>query len=174
VIFALRFIGLIHAAVWFGSVVYFSTAGGPAFFTMEMKQLLGVPYAGAAAQILLRRYFILQIVCGVIALGHFIIERLYTARAPRRWIGGLIVAAAILGGGLGWTLGPRMKQLHLEMYAVQTTPTQKDAAKKTFWIMHGTANVLNLFVLIATGIYLWQIGNPTDGTRFASGGKFRP
>jgi len=37
----LRIIALLNAAVWFGSIIFFTFAAGPAFFTDDMIQLLG-------------------------------------------------------------------------------------------------------------------------------------
>src|SRR5678816_4102246 len=54
----LRIIAIINAAVWFGSIVFFTFAAGPAFFTDEMIRLLGKAHAGAAAQLVVHRYFI--------------------------------------------------------------------------------------------------------------------
>ena len=65
----LRFVGLMNAAVWFGAAIFFTFGIGAAAFSPEMKELLGPknsPYfSGAIAQILIARYFHLQLLCGV-------------------------------------------------------------------------------------------------------------
>src|SRR6266436_1420387 len=76
----LRFVGLLNAAVWFGAAIFFTFAAGPAVFSQDMKDALrqNNPYFyGAIAQVLISRYFRLQLICGVIALLHLVMESLY-------------------------------------------------------------------------------------------------
>ena len=169
----LRFIGLVNAAVWFGGLVFFTLAVGPAFFSDEMEQLLGRPHAGAAAQVVLSRYFGLQLWCAGIALAHLIAEWLYTARPFQRFA--LMLLMALFGIGLlgGFVLQPKMEKLHLQKYAMQSTPEERQRADRSFGILHGTAMVLNLFVMAGVLVYLWHVAKPVNTTRFASVTRFR-
>lgn len=175
-IFSLRFIGVINAAIWFGSAIFFSFIGGPAIFSADMKSLLGPAYpiySGAIAQIVIERYFLLQHVCGAIALVHLFAEWLYTGRPLHRLMLWMVVGAFILGliGGLG--LQPYMKNLHRIKYAMQTTPAQKEEAAASFRVWHGASQVMNLVVMFGLLYYFWQLANPPVAPRAFVGNKFR-
>ncbi|MDB6041249.1 MAG: hypothetical protein JWM99_5090 [Verrucomicrobiales bacterium] len=161
----LRFVGVTNAAIWLGALVFFTIGAGPAFFSNDMLHLLGRPHAGAAAQIVLERYFDLQIICSVIALGHAFAERLYTGQPIGRFsiaMLGLLLGISLLGR---FVIEPQMKQLHLQMYAVQTTPAQKAAAKRTFGTFHGGSQIVNLLVIAGVLTHFWQTTGPGVATR---------
>lgn len=169
----LRFLGLLNAAVWFGGVIFFTFAVGPAFFTPEMKQLLGQVHSGAAAQIVLERYFLLQQWCAGLALAHLIAEWLYLGRPLQRLTLLLLMFLFTVGIVGGHVFQPRMKALHLKMYAVQTPPAIKESATRSFKILHGASMALNLLVMGGVGVYLWHVSRPANNTRFASINRFR-
>jgi hypothetical protein len=167
----LRFVGILNAAVWFGAAVFFTLGAGPAFFSDEMIQLIGKPRAGVAAQLVLSRYFTLQHWCAGIALAHLMVEWLYTGRPWQKSTLGLLLGLLALGLAGGYGLQPRMKELHLRMYAVQLTPAQREEAKKAFGPLHGAAQLMNLVVMGGILVYLWQITSSASSSR--SAGKFR-
>ena len=173
VVGVLRVIGIINAAVWFGAMVFFTIGVGPAFFSEEMVRLLTKPYAGSAAQIVLERYFLLQIWCAAIALTHLIVEWLYTGRPFQRYI--LLILMALFTVGLlgGYMLQPRMEELHLRKYAVQSTPAQKAAASRSFGILHGLSMITNLLVISGVLVYLFHVTKPVNAARFTSGNRFK-
>ena len=177
VIGLLRFVGLMNAAVWFGAAIFFTFGIGSAPFSQEMKDLLGPknsPYfSGAIAQILVARYFHLQLVCGAVALIHVLGEWIYLGRNPQKlWLGLLIalITAGLLGG---YWLQPKMKELHRVKYAVKTSPQDRERADHSFRAWHGTAQGINLLILIGLAAYLWRVANPADPARFVSTAKFR-
>jgi hypothetical protein len=171
----LRIVGLLNAAVWFGGAVFFTLAIGPAVFSQDMHQLLGAnnyPYfAGAIAQVLIARYFDLQIVCGLIAVFHGFAEWLYLSRPlPRCWTGllaGLLVAS-LLGA---FVLQPRVKALHRTKYAANTAPAQRITATRSLKLWHGASQVVNLLMLGGLGLYVWRTATPPGSTRFLAQGK---
>ena len=169
----MRFIGLVNAAVWFGGLVFFTLAVGPAFFSDEMLGLLGRPHAGAAAQVVLSRYFSLQMWCAGIALAHLIAEWLYTARPFQRFSLLLLMTLFLIGLLGGFVMQPKMEDLHLIMYAQQSTEEVRTSATRAFKILHGTSMVLNLFVISGVLVYLWHVAKPVNTTRFASVTRFR-
>lgn len=169
----LRFLGLLNAAVWFGGVIFFTFAVGPAFFSETMIQLLGRPHAGAAAQVVLERYFALQQWCAGLALAHLIAEWLYLGRPLQRLTLLLLMFLFTVGIVGGQVLQPRMKVLHLRMYAVQSPPALKETAGRSFRILHGTSMALNLLVMGGVLVYLFQVSRPANNTRFASINRFR-
>jgi hypothetical protein len=172
VIAFLRFIGILNAAVWFGAALFFTFGIAPAFFTAEMKKLLGEVYSGLVAQMVLERYFVLHYCCGAIALIHQLAEWVYLGKALQRFTFGLLltILALNLTGGL-W-LKPKLTELHRIKYAQNSSPTQRDEAGKSFRNWHGVSQLMNLAVLAGLGLFAWRIAMPPNGPRFVTG-KFR-
>ena len=173
VIAILRFAGILNAAVWFGAAVFFTLSVGPAFFSTDMVQLLGKPRAGAAAQIVLSRYFTLHLCCGLIAIGHLIAEWLYSGKPAERWLLSIATSAMVLGLVGGTWLLPKMKQLHATKYDARSTPALRESAARSFSAWHGLSQVLNLLALASLTGYLWRAANPPDAPWFVSATKFR-
>src|SRR5687768_9159036 len=137
-----------------------------------MTALLGRPHAGAAAQILVYRYFIVQQWCAGIALAHLIAEWLYSGR-PFARINLLLLMSLFMISILGaYVMHPKLKELHLRKYSPQTTLEVKNSATRSFRILHATSSVLNLFVIGGVLVYLWQVTKPVNNTRFASVTRF--
>jgi Domain of unknown function (DUF4149) len=172
----LRFVGILNAAVWFGTAIFFSFGVGLAPFSQEMKSLLGgnnYPYfSGAIAQILIARYFDFQIVCGGVAVLHLLAEWLYLGKLPRKLQVGLLVglcSAALLGG---YGLQPKLKALHATRYGANHRPEIRLAADRSFKTWHGVSQVVNFLAVGGLAVYLWCAANPPDPTRFVSAFKF--
>jgi hypothetical protein len=166
-----------NAAVWFGAAVFFTFWTGRAPFSPEMAALLGAknyPYfSGAIAQILIARYFQLQIICSIIAMAHLLAEWLYLGKPPRRFGLGLLLGLclAVLVGS--WWLQPRLKTLHAVKYAAKQRPEIRAAASRSFRAWHGVSMSLNLLLVAGLTVYFWRVANPSDATRFVSAVKFR-
>lgn len=165
-------VGVLNAALWFGSALFFTFAVAPAFFSDEMIRLLGRPHAGAAAQLMVGRYFTMLQICSGLALGHLIAEWLYSGRPFQRLTLLLLMALFTIGVIGGAVLQPKMKELHLRMYAVQTTPADKAAAHRSFRILHGTSMALNLLVVGGVLAYLAQMTQAATPGRFSSQNRF--
>lgn len=168
----LRLVGILNAAVWVGSVFFFTFAGAPAFFSDEMLQLLGRPHAGAAAQVMVHRYFVMQQWCAGIALAHLIAEWLYSGRPFKRLTLLLLMGlfmASLLGGHV---MHPKLKELHLKKYSPQTSLEVKSSATRSFRILHATSSLMNLLVIPAVLVYLWQVTKPVNTARFTSVNRF--
>lgn len=174
----LRFVGVVNAAIWFGSAVFFTFVGGPAIFSAEMTRLLGTEafpyYSGAIAQVFLERYFILHHVCGTIALVHLGAEWLYLGRPVARIR--LWVVLGILGLGLlgGFWLQPKLQALHRARHRSPAVTEQQQAAR-SFRLWHSTAQSANLAMILGILFYLWRVSNPGSPERrwFVGAGKFR-
>ncbi len=161
----LRFIGVVNAAIWFGSAIFFTVVAGPTFFSEEMKSLFPPPYNGLAAQIFLKRYFYLQYFCGGIALLHLLLEKLYTGRTERFMSGLIAVILSIsLLGGL-W-LQPKLKELHVVKYRGQTVELRAGAGK-SFGLWHGVSQTMNLFMTAGLLFYLWRVSSLNHPARVA-------
>lgn len=173
----LRFVGILNAAVWFGAAVFFTFWSGRVPFSPEMKALLGphsYPYfSGAIAEILIARYFNLQLLCSIIAVVHLLAEWLYLGRFPQNSRLALLLGlclAVVLGG---YWLQPRMKALHAVKYAVNQPAQVRESAGRSFRAWHGVSMSVNLLVVAGLAVYLWRVANPSDETRFVSAVKFR-
>jgi hypothetical protein len=169
----LRFIGLLNAAVWLGAMIFFTFAVGPTFFTPEVKSLVGAPRAGVIAQMVLERYFILQQWCSGIALVHLLAEWLYFNRLNSKaslWILLICLGVSLLAER---ELMPKMKQLHLVKYAVQTSDEQKKAAERSFSILHATSMITNLLMLGGVLFYYWRLSHGNQGGKSSAGVRFR-
>ena len=154
---ALRFVGIVNAAIWLGSAVFLTFVVGPAVFSPTMLELLSRYHAGRVAQILLGRYFILQHVCGALAVLHLVADWLYAGRNPRRF--GLWLLAILVGLGLvgGFWFQPKMKELSTIKYAPTATPAQQEAAGKSFGMWHGVSQAMNLVMLGGVLVYFWRL-----------------
>lgn len=162
-----------NAAVWFGGAVFFTIAAGPAFFSTEMLNLVGRIYAGAAAQILLERYFNLQLLCAALALIHLLAEWLYTGKLLSRWTPYLLLGLLSIGLVGGFWLQPKLKALHLEKYGVRSQPAQRLEATRAFSLWHGVSQTINLLALGGLTAYLWQITQNLEAVPRWPRGKFR-
>jgi hypothetical protein len=170
---ALRFIGLLNAAVWIGAAVFFTLGIGPAVFSAEMKRIFGDFYPGIVAQILLVRYFKLHIICGIIALIHLALDTFYARRVFSRV--SLAVIAVPLGIALvgGFFFQPKLRGLHATMYSTSVESAEREQARRQFGIFHGISSSLNLVAMILLTAHLWRVANPPEPARFVSTQKFR-
>jgi hypothetical protein len=173
VIAFLRLLGIMNAMVWFGAALFFTFGIAPAFFSPEMKRLLGEIYTGLVAQLVLERYFVLHYCCGAIAVLHQFAEWVYLGKRLQQGALALLTAILLLAicGGAG--LAPRLKELHRIKYSPQSSPAQKQQAAATFRTWHGASQVMNLLVLLGLAAFAWRLSIPTNnGPRFTPG-KFR-
>jgi hypothetical protein len=172
----LRLLGILNAAVWFGSAIFFTFGTGLVPFSQEMKNLLGpanFPYfSGAIAQLFIARYFYFQIGCAIIAVAHLLAEWLYLGKQPQKLQVVLLIglaSAALLGG---YWLQPKMKTLHATKYGANTRPEVRESADHSFRAWHSVSQVVNLLMVGGLTVYLWRATNPSDPTRFVSAMKF--
>ena len=171
----LRFFGIMNAAVWFGAAVFFTFGIAPAFFTPEMKKLLGDIYAGLVAQSVIERYFVLHYCCGGLALLHQLAEWVYLGKALQRFTFGLLLGILTLSLLGGFWLQPKLKELYRIRHgsAEQFTAEQKNDAANSFKKWHGASQIMNLMMLAGLAVFVWRVSVPQqNGPRFTPG-KFR-
>jgi uncharacterized membrane protein len=178
VLIFLRIVGVFNAAIWLGSAMFFTFGVAPAIFSDEMKQVFAAPgnplreyYLGVIAQHLIGRYFTLNLVCCLIAIGHFFAEMIYAGKPFRRFTFGLLVGILALGLLAGYVFAPKIKELHRLKY--RGTAQEQTVATPQLSRLHGVSMTGNLIGLIALVIYTWQVTNPSDHMRFVSAQKFR-
>src|SRR5437773_4099312 len=112
-----------------------------------MIALLSRPYAGAAAQIVIERYFLFHELCGGIALAHLVAEWLYMGKPLQRLTLWLLLGICSLGLVGGYSLQPKLRSLHRTIYGPGSTPKQVEQAKHSFKLWHATSQVLNLVII---------------------------
>jgi Domain of unknown function (DUF4149) len=164
----LRYVGIINAAVWFGAGIFFAAVVLPAVFSRDLHQLFGETaypyYSGGVALVLFRHFFVLQYVCGALAILHLLAEKLYLGRALPRFGSALVLA--ILGLGLvgGLWLQPRMEKYRQTMYFGQTQE-QKDSGRHSFYLWHGVSQLANLFIIGGLLVNLVRVAQPVGPAR---------
>src|SRR6266699_4165311 len=114
--------------MWFGASIFFTFSVGPAFFSDKMVGLLTRPYAGAAAQIVIERYFLFHELCGMVALVHLVAEWLYMGKPLQRLTLWLLLGISVLGLLAGYSLQPKLRKLHRTIYGSGSTPAQIEQA----------------------------------------------
>ena len=162
----LRFVGVANAAVWFGASIFFTFSVGPAFFSDKMIGLLTRPYAGAAAQIVIERYFLFHELCGAVALAHLVAEWLYMGKPLQRLTLWLLLGIFAFGLVGGHSLQPKLRALHRTIYGPGSTSQQIVQAKQSFKLWHAASQALNLVVLGGVAVYLWRATTPGSGYRY--------
>jgi len=166
-----------NAAVWFGATVFFTVGAGPAAFSQDMRSLLGEAYypyfSGAIAQIVIARYFHLQLACGLVALLHALAEWLYLGKRLRRFGLGLLMGLFALALVGGFWMQPKIKELHAARYAVNQPAAAREAKAKSLRLWHGAAQMVNLVMLAGLAVYVWRVAHPVSPTRFVSPIKFQ-
>jgi len=162
----LRVVGVLNASIWFGASIFFTFCVGPAFFSERMLDLLSRPYAGAAAQIVLERYFFLHLGCGLVALGHLVAESLYLGRPLLRWSLSLLAALFVLSLVGGYGFQPKLQRLHRVMVAPATPEAERTAAQRSFKLWHAGSQILNLVSIVGITVYAVRVTRPGDNSRY--------
>jgi hypothetical protein len=165
-----------NAAVWFGAAVFFTVGAGPAVFSQDMKHLLGenhYPYfSGAIAQVIIARYFDLQLVCSLVALLHAAVEWLYLGRPLQKFGLGLLLGLLCFSFVGGCIMQPKIKELHTRKYALNYAPEVQAAAAKSLRVWHRMAQMVNVLMLGGLAVYLWRVAHPVNTARFVAPVKF--
>jgi hypothetical protein len=177
VIGLLRFFGILNAAIWFGTAIFFTFGAAPAASSGDLETLLatkGFPYFSAAiSQILWGRYFTFQVVCGTVALLHVVGERLYLGKAPEKiWLG-LIAGMFMIAVTESAYVQPKLTNLNKARFATNIQMEKRQVASESFQAWRNMVQVANIFVVGGLIIYLWHMANRADPTRFVSTNKFR-
>jgi hypothetical protein len=170
---AIRFIGILNAAIWLGSAVAFTVVVGPAFFSSEMLGIFQREHAARAVEVVIADLYLFHMICAGVALLHLAVEYFQQPHWPSRFHVGLLTVLLGLNLTASLWLLPTMQQLEAIRYSDQTTEEEKADAKQRFAFWHGTSQVVNLGVLAALGFHLWRLTRPPQKPRFSSFTKFR-
>lgn len=138
-----------------------------------MLKILPRSHSGAAAQVLLDRYFIVNYWCGGIALGHLLLEWLYAGKPLQRWTPYLVTGLLAVSLFSGLSAKPRLARLHLEIYGRRSTPQQREQAGKSYGAWRRAVRFCNVVLVLGVWVHLWEISRVGTTARFVPAGKFR-
>ncbi len=155
--------GILNASVWFGASLFFALGVLPAVFSQELRNLFQASgfayYSGGVALALFHRFFVLHYICGVIALLHLGLEKIYIGRDFNKYAAGLaggILAFALLGG---FWLQPHMERMRHEMY-FNPKPELRERARHSFGLWHGASQGVNMIMLLGLLAHLVRNARP--------------
>ncbi|MBI5197952.1 MAG: DUF4149 domain-containing protein [Nitrospirae bacterium] len=137
-----KFLFLMSLTVWFGSLVFFSFVGAPAIFkTLPREQ------AGNVVGVIFPKYYLLGIVCGLIALGCLMI----LSMAGGQWSTVRIILLVVMIMTTlyaGFVLSPKARDLNAQI-RVATEEGAKKNLQQQFSSLHRQSVTLNSVVLLA-------------------------
>jgi hypothetical protein len=169
-------VGIVNAAIWFGASIFFAGVVLPGIFSEDMHRVFGVApdspfyefYPGGVAMTLFRRFFVLQYVCGLVALVHLFAEKLYLGRAFPRLATAIAAGALVVSLIGGLAVQPRLREFRRTMYSTTASAEQKAAAAHSFGVWHGTSQAVNLLMLAGLLIYLVRMTRPEESSRYGT------
>lgn len=173
----LRVVGVTNAAVWFGAAVFYTLFVAPGLKSDDVQAVLQLKYfpyfSGAIGQVILMRYFYLNLICAVVALLHLFVERLYLGRAAHTmWTSLLVTLLCLALLGSFW-LGPELGNMQKAQFRADSTALQRENAIKSYRKWSSIFLVTNVFVIGGVAVLLWRATTPSDELRFVGSGKFR-
>jgi hypothetical protein len=154
---ALRFAGLLAAAVWFGGLLTLGALVAPAVFDAMAAQHVADPrvLSGAVVGEILRRFHLVSYGCAVVALASLVARAVLGPR-PRRFAlrAGLIAAmfAASLYSGL--VLRGQIDQLRQEIGAAPSSLRADDDRRVRFGRLHAQASAIQIVPLVGSLLLL--------------------
>lgn len=163
---SLRTLGVLNAAIWFGSAASMVLFASPSLHSAAMLTLLGpkhYPYfSDAITQILLTRWFHWQIVFGVIALIHFFGERLYFGQTAIKFPPGLLMA--LLGIMLldGTLIQSRCQRYLPAQIAVNLSAEAKARSTASFHAWDTAGAFAHVLLAVGLGLYVLRLSQSFD------------
>ena len=169
----MRFIGIVNAAIWFGGGLVFTALILPGVFSQDVHSLFKLEgtskyYEGGVAMALFGRFFVLQYVCGVVALLHLFAEKLYLGRTISRWGLAIVLgelAISLVGGAF---VQPRLRDFRQTMYSDKAGADDKALATHSFGVWHGLSEAVNLLMLGGLLAHLLRVSRPEEPGRYGT------
>ena len=155
----IRFLGILNAGVWLGAGIFLTFGAGQAVFSPGVVESLGREKAGAVAQAILGRYFVMQYVCLAVAAVQL---KLAGASIPgiRPWL--TVGALAVLVSLGGFWLQPKLHDLNKIRYTMSLPEDQRKEAGASFGKLHGLSQVMNLVLLGVVFSHLCRVSRDRD------------
>ncbi len=165
----LRIVGIVNAAIWFGAGTFFALGILPGVFSRDLHQVFGDTgypyYSGAVAMALFKRFFVLQYICGTVAIAHLIAERLYLSKTFSSLGTTLVIIIFALGLIGGAWLQPKMENLRKDMYFGATAEI-KERARHSFGVWHGVSQIANVVIIGGLLVHLLRVTRPPDSRSY--------
>lgn len=165
-----------NAAVWLGTTVFFTLGAYPASHSPDIANLFKAGadayYPNVIAQVVMGRYYVISLACGVVALLHFVAKWLYLGRPSRKFSAGLVISLFAITLIAGNAIRPELTNLNKNRFYA-TQPAERQAAAKWFRILRGIETTFNFLMIGGLMVYTWRVANPSDTLRFVSPVKFR-
>jgi hypothetical protein len=166
----LRIVGIVNAAIWFGAGTFFAAGVIPGVFSQDLRHIFGDTaypyYSGAVAMALFKRFFVLQYICGTVALLHLLAEKLYLGRPYSRLGTTLVVVIFSLGLFGGFWLQPKMERLRSDMYSTTAAADTKERARHSFGVWHGVSQIANVLIIGGLLVHLLRVTRPPDSRSY--------
>lgn len=176
----LRFVGVANAGVWLGGSVFYTVAIAPALVSADMTTALGQSnpaavsyYAGNVGQMLLVRYFHLQLACATVGLLHLVVAWLYLGRTMHRFWTYLLVGLFWISVIGSFVLAPQLRETHRARHLLSATPAQREAAARSFRVWQSVHQGFNVLLVAGVAVYFWRAVQPSDELRFVGSPKIR-
>lgn len=165
-----------NAAVWLGTTVFFTLGAYHACFSPDITDLFKAGadayYPNVIAQVIMARYYVISLACGVVAVLHFVAKWLYLGRPNRKFSAGLVILLFAITLIAGNAIRPELTNLNKNRFYA-TQPAERQSATRMFHILRTVETTLNLLMIGGLMVYTWRIANPSDILRFVSPVKFR-
>jgi hypothetical protein len=169
----LRFIGIVNAAIWFGGGLVFTAVILPGVFSPDVHNLFKQEgasnyYEGGVAMALFGRFFVLQYICGVIALLHLFAEKLYLGRTISRLGLAIVVSALAISLVGGAVVQPRLRDFRQTKYSETAGAGEKALATHSFGVWHGLSEAANVLMLCGLLVHLLRVARPEEPGRYST------
>ncbi|VAX22673.1 hypothetical protein MNBD_NITROSPINAE02-1888 [hydrothermal vent metagenome] len=140
---AIKYFHLLSMTVWIGSMVFFSFVVAPAVFKNFERQM-----AGDIVGLVFPKYFMLGMICAVIALVTLFMLGSKVGFVPHIKVG--LILLCLMGGlvaSQGFVLGPKARQVKADIRALADDDANKQQLRKKFGKLHGASVVINVVIL---------------------------
>ena len=138
-----KFLFLASLAVWFGSLVFFSFVGAPAIFRALPRE-----QAGDLAGTIFPVYYLLGMICGLIALACLLILSMMRGGTWSTVRIVLLVGMIVITLYAGFVISPKAREVKVQLRAA-TEEGPRQNLQQQFDALHKESVALNSIVLLA-------------------------
>lgn len=154
---ALRFAGLLAAAVWFGGLLTLGAVAAPAVFDATAAQHVADSrvVSGSVVGEMLRRFHLVSYGCAAVALASLVARRVLGPR-PRHFAVRLGLTTVMFAASLysGIVLRGQIDQLRQEIGGAPSTLGADDVRRVRFGRLHAQASAIQIVPLVGSILLL--------------------
>ncbi|MDG1892153.1 MAG: hypothetical protein P8L18_12655 [Verrucomicrobiota bacterium] len=169
----LRIIGIVNAALWFGSALFYIGCVRAEFQSDAMLKLLPPPFAEAAMHLILSGYLSLLLICSVIAVLQLWAEQWYTGRPVFRIRISMLLFMVFLAALLKFGIFPAMKNQHLRAYQPSAIAADAKEGMRTYRRLKIGFHCLHLFHIFGALSHVWYVSQSKSGYKLLGMHQFR-